>query len=86
MGHITSLQTSILSRASEAGSLKNRLGSNHGGCLTKRLRHAQELCTALTKRIQTDKLLKIKKIRANIRPVLLRQGEPGMPQYVQGVA
>ncbi len=25
--------------------------------------------------------LKIKKIRANIRPVLLRQGEPGTPQY-----
>ncbi len=28
-----------------------------------------------------DKLLKCEKIRANMRPVLLRKGEPGTPQY-----
>ncbi len=33
-----------------------------------------------------DRPLKTLKIRANIRPVLLRQGEPGMPQYCYDLA
>ncbi len=53
----------ILSRASEVGSPKNRLGSG--------LRRDTEQWP-----------LKFKKIRANFRPVLPRQGQPGTPHYV----
>ncbi len=33
----------------------------------------------------TDRPLKNFKIQANIRPVLLRQGEPGTPQYISSI-
>ena len=33
-------------------------------------------------RLDSDRPLKNLKIRANIRPVLVRQGEPGTPQYL----
>ena len=61
----------ILSCASKAGSPKNHLG-------TLATRHGP---VTLSVYILTDHL-KIKKIRAKCRPVLLRQGEPGTPRYI----
>ncbi len=60
----------ILSHASKAGSPMNRLGSG------------QRRDTDQGPLPMTDYLKRLK-IWAHIRPVLLRQGEPGMSQYVR---
>ena len=51
--------------------------ASEAGSPTNRLSSGQRRDTDLW----TDHL-KIKKIQANIRPVLVRQGEPGTPQYI----
>ncbi len=67
----------ILSRASEAGSPKNHLGPGQ-----RRDTDQWPFSPSSLYRL-TNRLIFLKKLWANTRPVLLRQGEPGTPQYIE---